>query len=360
MTFAVDIAGLRAVPEISERLSRAALQCDEYAARYFTFTFGPGLINSVTGRHEEAQRQVSRFFTELRQITAELGRAVQTALDSYRATDQMMSAALDALLPAVGADLLNGRSATLRPDLIPPGTTEPDRPTDALTEPPDYAAQDPYQPSWTDLVSPGTLYRDAVFAVTWLGAQIGLLDRAYDPYDDFTMPLVGNWARMHALADALHHLAEAARQMAENADWIALRIDASWLGNAGDAALVHVRRIATALRRASSILDQLSGAYAAVLNDMKEINAIMALIIGDLIDAACFAVVAEATADTVIGPAIFLPAMRTEIGRVVNEVNGLLTRIQRAQVTVDLFGGKIGGLGILDAHLPHLPAVPVR
>src|SRR6266542_3743381 len=68
--------------------------------------------------------------------------------------------------------------------------------------------------------------------------------------------MTGNWAGMHACADALANLAEAARLLQGNADWIALRVEAVWLGNAADACWIKVRGLAKALDAAQHPLNE--------------------------------------------------------------------------------------------------------
>jgi hypothetical protein len=73
----------------------------------------------------------------------------------------------------------------LLPDLPQADYLKPNRPEHELRTPPDYT--EPYQPAFTDVVSPGALTRDAVWGVTSIGAKVGLLDRPHDPYDDVVM-----------------------------------------------------------------------------------------------------------------------------------------------------------------------------
>src|SRR5262249_40172461 len=155
----------------------------------------------------------------------------------------------------------------LLPDIVQATAFSPNRPTEALAVPPDY--YEPYQPQWTDLASPGTLARDAAWGASRVATKFGWLDRAYDPYDDFTMPLFGNYPAMHRLGDALNNLAEAARLMASCADWIALRIEACWMGNAADGAWLSIRHLALALAPAERVLKGLGAAYTTVVEEIK-------------------------------------------------------------------------------------------
>jgi len=356
--FSVDLAALRDVPEMLGRMADDAKRCRLYAEEYFDFAFGPGVLNRATGRHDEAREKVRDFFRRVEHLAAAQRDAVTAAIDYYEGVDLVAAARTDALLPPTRIDPVEGRSPRLRPDLLQARVREQNEPIDALTEPPDYSTQDPYQPQWSDLVSPGNVARDATWGVTWLGAKLGICDRAYDPLDDFVLPMTGNWAGMHACADALANLAEAARLLQGNADWIALRVEAVWLGNAADACWIKVRGLAKALDAAQHPLNDLSSAYAGMVDEMKFLEGAMELLVIDLIDAVFFATLAVATSETVVGAVVFGGAAVYEISRVVGHVNDVLSHIEKARNAVDVFGGKTDGFGLLNTDLPALPAAP--
>jgi hypothetical protein len=71
-------------------------------------------------------------------------------------------------------------------------------PQDSLKAQPDYNVEMPYQPSWTDLASPTSLLRDAIWAVTGLGKVLGMCDRQYDIFEVVLKPVCGDWAGIKA------------------------------------------------------------------------------------------------------------------------------------------------------------------
>lgn len=174
------------------------------------------------------------------------------------------------------------------------------------------------------------------------------------------MPLFGNYAAMHRLGDALNNLAEAARLMASCADWIALRIEACWMGNAADGAWLSIRHLALALAPAERVLKELGAAYTTVVEDIKELEDIMEMIIGDLLDAAFFAALAIESTPTIIGPVVLGGATVVELIKFVKHCNDLLSKMNRAQTIIDIFDGKLTSTGLLDGDLPNMPAVPTQ
>ena len=90
----------------------------------------------------------------------------------------------------------------------------------------------PYQPSWFDLLSPTSLARDAIWKLTGVAARVGILDRAYDPFEFIVCPFVGDWAGLLRCAEVFDHVADLLRDEARALNGADAMVAEVWTGNA--------------------------------------------------------------------------------------------------------------------------------
>lgn len=350
MTFEVDLPRLALVPTMLDRLAEDARQCSKYAGDAFDFDFGPGLINSASGRHAEVRAAVTGYFDGVARQAAELSASIDKSVRDYENVDLNVAAEWDARLPQI--DRLPGsRYDSLRTNLPEVNMREREEPERHLVALPDYRPEWPHEPTWTDLLSPSSICRDAVMGVNWLGVQIGVADRVHDPFDALCLPFVGNWAGLRACSDAVHNLSAACGDLGRNCGWVEVRVNATWRGHAADAAWLRLKELTDSLAHAVPALLHFMKAYREVVDEVAELEKLTEVVVGELIDAAVFAILAVATAETIVGGPLFGAATIVKVVRAVGAIDVVITKVGRLEAMVDAFQGKLDGYGVLQVDL---------
>lgn len=359
MELAVHLPSLAEVPGMYDRLSEDAANCRKYAQEHFEFAFGPGLINRLNDRHERARDATLAFFGSLERFAGKQSQYISKCVEYYRTADAVAAAHLDSLLPTTPIKPEERRSTALHLDWDQARLLETCEPTEALKATPDYSRENPYKPTWSDAVSPGNVARDAIWGATKIGAKLGVCDRAYDPLDDMSLPLTGNWAGMHACADALTNLAEATRLIKANIDWITLRIQAVWLGNAADMYWRAASDLSKRIDGTEGAFAKLSSHYGSVVGAMREVEEPVEGLVVDLIDAAAFLVAAIATAPTGVGAVVFGGAAVVDIVRAAKKANDILSYISKAKTAGSVYNKGVGSV-VLSGDIPKLPEIEIK
>lgn len=358
MTFAVDMPALYEVPDMLDRLADDARRCNDYAREAFEFPWGPGILNRVHGDHAQAQADVTSFYLAISRRAGQMAHSIRASLVMYQDTDLATAAGLDAQLSAMTYDNTAGRYPALRPDVVQASLPERLEPTDRLTPVPDYLPEWPYEPEWSDIVSPGNICRDLVMGANWIAVQVGLADRIFDPLDMISNYLVGNWSGMRACSDALENLRKATADMANNTQWIEIRVNACWQGNAADAAWLQLRDLGKALQLADYPLGVCRDAYRDVCEEVKNLEEVCELILMDLIDAAAFVALGFATMETGVGPVVFGALAIADVIQAMKRMNDLISAMQKVEVIVDRYGSGVKVSGMLpDGMTEKMPTV---
>lgn len=363
MGFEVNLPALRAVPAMLERLAGDARACRDYAEDAYARMDGPnhadmdvGIINRLAGNHARIRHEVRTFFDDTRGVGIAQRDGVAASVRGYESTDLARSAALDALIGPTPLDPALHREPRLHPEWLQVQVVEQAHPRDALKRLPDYRAEYPYEPQWSDLLSPASLARDAVWGLTALAAKVGICDRAYDPLDEWTLPLVGDWAGLRACGEALHNLGPATGSLAANATWIGLRVEGSWQGNAADACWDMLSRTESAILFAPDLLTRLGAAYLGVVGDVRKLEEVAEFAIIELLDRVVETLLVAETLGTswLLPPAHYL----SDLQRVEAAVEKVVDAIERIKIAVSNGDSLLSGLGLIevDARLPAVPA----
>lgn len=364
MGFEVNLPALRAVPDMLDRLIGDAQACGDYAESTYARMDGPnnadvraGLINRIAGNHARIRREVKTFFGDTQRVGGAERDGVATSVERYETTDLARCAALDALIKPTLLDPALHREPRLQPGWLQVRVAEQAHPRDALKQLPDYRAEYPYEPQWSDLLSPASLARDAVWGLTALAAKVGLCDRAYDPLDEWTLPLVGDWAGLRACGEALSNLSPATSAIGANATWIGLRVEGSWQGNAADACWEVLHRTDVAVNMAPEVFTRLGAAYLRVVEDVRKLEELLEFAIIELLD---WVVDTLLVAETE-GASWFLPPVHylSDLRRVRDAVSKIVSIYERIEIAVSNGDSVLSGLGLIetDAHLPAVPAL---
>ena len=267
MSFSVNPAALAGLADRMDRMGRDLEAGRAYLRQHTRLGSGTGLLNLVLGGHERVVAGVDAYLRVLA-ATCDAGYAVRLrrAVASYRRSDRASATRMDAGLPGwpaaprfwVGDPGLGALGAPGDPGTRPRGGpppagsaaagpevfADPISPADRLVPPPDHHDRFPYQPRWTDIVSPSSSARDMVWRATSVAARLGLLDRPVDPYGTALVPLCGDWAGLYGCGDVLDALADALEDGERALRRAAGVIPAVWTGNAADGCAGALRRLA--------------------------------------------------------------------------------------------------------------------
>ena len=169
-----------------------------------------------------------------------------------------------------------------------------------------YAETMPCAPAWYDLASHTSLLRDAIWAVTGLGAMLGLCDRAYDIYEVALKPLVGDWAGMAATGHALKQIANAGIDLDVNIGWGAEGTVEIWSDHAADNAVAHLNLLRKSLFEANTLFLRIGQEYQACAEAVYAMASVVGVLLCDVTDAAIAAAAGAACAADDLGSSLLM------------------------------------------------------
>jgi hypothetical protein len=352
MDFDVDVAALRGLPAVFDRLGDDARAGLSYLDTNTALEYGPGLINKIIGRHERVVSDIRGFAEDIAKYTAvQSGSALRQAFDYYERTDEAAAKQLDRTFRGSG-QVDRSQYASLYRAV---GSSAPfiDRavPRDRLRSVPDYNKDDAFQfePQLWDMASPTSMTRDAIWGATWLGVNLGICDRAYDPYESLIKPLAGDWAGVRRYADVFDNIAPALGDMAGNLRWAVLGSEQYWRGKAASAFQAHVVHSARKLDVAAAPLSALAAEYRMTAEAMFDMGKVLSSLHSDLVDAAMIFVVAAslaaATSETVIGGLAFGAAAVYEGYKMWAILKDALDLVGRADALISAFSSAVADFG---------------
>ncbi|MEU8387350.1 hypothetical protein [Micromonospora sp. NPDC048843] len=367
MGFAVDVAALRGLPPLFDRLGDDARAGLTYVESNTVLEYGPGFINRISGKHENAMLAIRDLVEDVAKYTAaDTGATLRQSLDYYERTD---AAAAERLDQAFRRDWALDRSeyaGFYRDTALPAPFADRTDPQQLLRAVPDYDKDDAFQfePQLWDMASPTSVARDVIWGATWLAAKLGICDRAYDPYESLLKPVAGDWAGVRGCADVFGNLAAALAGMADNVRWGALSSEQHWQGKAATAFQAHLVDSARKLDTAGAPLLALAAEYRRTAEAMFEIGKVLGSLLSDLVDAAMIFTVtastAVATSETVIGGVVFGAAALYEGYKMWDIFKEALDLVGRADSLTSAFTAAVGNFGMAATaqELPVLAPAP--
>lgn len=369
--FEVDVAAVFKIADQQRRLAEDAKTGKGYISTNTDLAFnGEGLINLIAGGHRDVRALAERYHESVHSRSATPGKTAFTrAAEYYRDTDRKVAADLDSTYPPSNADEAEKGLKVLQVAGSPFGDLH--EPTAKYTTPPDYNAEFPYEPAWTDVLSPTALCRDAVWGVTALAAKLGLLPRAYDPLETFVKPLSGDWAKLRACADIYSNVAFALGHMADNVQWTGQRLDDFWRGNAADSAQLYLFQLTQSLTAAQAPFHELAEQYKAAAQGAADLGKVVGGLICDLVDAVLIFVAAAEGVAVSAGSIVGIPlaviiadaALVAEIIKCVQIVLKLLEIVDKFNDLIDTFNAACGNFGriVVPENMPTpSPSGPAR
>jgi hypothetical protein len=353
----IDPHSLRGLTDMLERLGEDGRQSAAFATTHTAIPWtGEGIINLLSGGHEVVRSAVERFFRDVEgRVAVPAADLVRWSVGEYVRTDQEVAAALPGAGEALQGTVTAPTDAAFR-DVVDPAAR--------LRPPPDHEAEYPHEPLWVDIASPGALLRDAIWTVTGAAAGLGILDRAYDPYEWLLKPVVGDWAAVRGCADVFTALADAAADMSRNADAAGTATTTVWTGEGAQACVDYLSSAADGLGRAQQPLREVAAVYVGAAQGMHQLRSALAALLNDIADAAIMAAASAAVValagSTGVGLPIALVVGAFTLSRIYAVARGLLRACDRIALTIAALAaqasafesfGHIGGIG----GLPALP-----
>ncbi len=269
------------------------------------------LIALVKPAHDNVVEAVN---TQLRTALALHGAEVADRLikvsQYYAETDRKAAARTDRTWRgAEHPEHLTRRYDPLDPPV--PLFTDVVRPRDHLRPPPDHSGDFAASPvDWTrDPFSLTRSGRDLVWQATSVGARLGWCDRPIDIFAEIVKPVVGNWPAMLQLADVFTNIGRACAAVNQNFAENQINVRAVWQGQASEAFQEHLRLFGLSHVGTQEWLNQVADCYQRIGHSVCALTGKLADVLTRAIDMAVAALVAaqaaEATAPTIIGPAVF-------------------------------------------------------
>lgn len=374
MSVYADPAGLTGIEGMARRagedISKARVQFDKHGEIVWLLD---GLINQFQDDGDRIRQGLLAFLDKAgSQVLPATADAVAYARDYYARTDQASAEKLDATIR--GADVIaEGKGVPG----ISPGPSNRDlvrfqdmcEPTAHLghVEYDDSAYGMDYKPKWHEFISPSSQLRNAIYKVTGLAANIGLCDRAYDPFEVVLKPICGDWAGLARTGHVLNQVSGCVLDTAANLSWAAQCLPSAWDGNAADAADAHLYRLTKALRAAADSIDKMGAEYRSAARGAFDIADTIGGLLHEIADAAIAAAAAGAVAGGSAATGVGLPVALLaglfgayEIHRVVSGILDIISLVGKLDSLTSTLKSSANGFGEVsgDYPLPELPAIP--
>ncbi|WP_100443976.1 hypothetical protein [Glycomyces xiaoerkulensis] len=289
--FQAEPGSIRDLGKLLGLQSEHADACRRYIIANTGLQGGEGWLNQLSGAHDVLVDRTQTWFHEFGHYTLDAAEsAVTDSADYYARTDEAAAEEFDVQLEGrPPADRLPSTPGYLFDDRARVGAFgETADPTGHLTEPDDYAAQGAWrwEPSLLDAFSAGSVARGTIMRATDFLSMIGLLDRAYDPYEFFLKPVTGDWAGFRGCADVYRNTAQACRNISGNLSHGRLGIPTVWSGNAADSCDSFIAEVCAALAPAAETLEAIADEYVNAAEGAFEFASAVGSILNEMVDSA--------------------------------------------------------------------------
>jgi hypothetical protein len=274
---------------LPQALDRRSYDLD-VARRYFTEntvidTFG---VADILGVHQHVVAAISAYLGALNTTYADPDAdRIRTVIASYRASDLRAAQRADAAIVGLPPGLPQAPPLTAAERAYGPAIFDDQRtPTSALITPASPEAEFPYQPNWSDALSPSSVARDTIWKVTSMLADIGVMDRPIDPFEELVQPFVGDWAGMQRCAEVFTHLGVMLPQASSCVTDETELVPTVWTGNVAGMCERNLSAFATSLANGFAPLADLATSYQRVSAGVRDNAVIMETLITSMIDGA--------------------------------------------------------------------------
>lgn len=343
--FRVDYKSVNKIAAQQEDLSADASAGRGYIEKGTDIPFnGEGVINFLAKGHRDTCALAELFHDTLAtKVATPSATDFSEAADYYHRVNAAAAEKLDRTYPPSDAGEAKKGLKALEADGAP--FTDLCEPTERYTPPGDYSADHAYEPQLVDMFSVTSLFRDAIWGITSIAAQLGMIDRPYDVMESIVKPISGDWAGLRACADVYDNVGSALGDMAKNVQWSGQRLGDVWTGNAADSAEVYLFALAKSLADAEAPFHELAEQYKMASEGAAELGKIVGGLLCDLVDAVLYFIAAAegagASASTIVG--IPLAVVIADAG-LVAEIIKAVEILDKIVQLVELYNGLVDTL----------------
>jgi hypothetical protein len=313
-----------------------------------------GLIYWFAGPNGNAFDAITTALSQSASLAQQVATSVNAAQNGYARADANAQARTDALKPALPNPPVDQAIAADDPGLTQQhgAFTDATKPTSQLTSP-DIGPTGPiFEWNWLDVIDPSSWVREGCkFFLNW------------DPFEQWTDAITGRWDAFAKAGEGWAHVGAAVTDIAVNLLRSAQDTPVVWRGNAADALRTFLLSFVDALNRLAKVCEEYKGKYEEAVEAIRELNAGLSELAGDLVDA-----IVIAYAAALMGPVeLFIPGLDVlgaealvlliewvvEVGREFAET------LLKGENKIELLSGTwnlILSEGSID--LPTLPAAP--
>jgi hypothetical protein len=361
MSFSVNTKALVGLPQA---LDRRASDLD-IAYRYVTAntmisTFG---VADMRGVHQHVVAAISAYLGALNTVYADPDAIrIRAVIAAYTASDLRAAQRADAAIVGLPSGLPVTPPITAAGRSYGPAIFDDRRaPTGTLIAPADPYAEFPYQPSWSDALSPSSVARDTIWKVTGMLAEAGLIDRPIDPLEEIVRPFVGDWAGLLRSADVFTHLGAMLPAASSCVTDEAELIPTIWTGNVAGMCVANLNAFAASLADGFSPLADLATRYRQVATGVRDNATIMETVVTNLIDSATDLALANiAGLSEVWGASAQIRGIVRTIElaiRIVNNVLDLIAYWKDGAGTLAAHFGVLSGVGAAPTIIDPAPPI---
>jgi hypothetical protein len=286
MTFRVNIKALAGLPTNLDRRALEFATAASYVAQYTAVALTEGLVALNYRRHQQIMESVVRYLEDAAtRYAVGDARRVETALIEYRQSDRRAAARHDAARPDWHGQVPEAPIPPPDANRLGPETfNDTGAAARVLTPPPDYTPTLPFQPNWTDLLSPTNILRDAIWQTTKVGAELGLCPGPIDAFAVIAIPFVGDWSGLMRTADAYDSVALLLTQSADQVDRAGGSVPLVWTGNAADGCRANLIHFGNGLREGAITLHKIAAMYRAVVQGVQANAQLVAALLTSVAD----------------------------------------------------------------------------
>jgi hypothetical protein len=354
--FYVDPAGLNGLYNTLHRASGDVNDTLAYVKRHCDLTFGAeGLLVIFASPHKLVYDRMTQGLQRLAAVTQGAATQINLAQRTYATTDAESASRLDQTYPgakdptAMWSSLSSGR-----PDLWPTAPRSPfadvAEPTSKLVSPNYATAVEMWKINpLADLISPAA----------WL-RQVSVWLFGYDPFEDWTKQLSGDWDAYIHCAAAWRITGNALLDAGRNLVTATGDVPEVWRGRAAEAEQEYQLKLGNAAMALHPTCDQYAELYTKAAEAAKQLFDVVSGLITKLIDVLIVinlaSAVGTATIETGVGPVLGYGVAAYYAWQAYDLYNEISTYYGNAEATFKAIAGTIGMIqaGAAVAALPDL------
>ncbi|MBQ1041480.1 hypothetical protein KBX03_03060 [Micromonospora sp. C72] len=354
--FYVDPAGMDGLYNVLHRASGDVEDTLGYVKRHCDLSFGAeGLLVIFASPHQLVYDRMSKGLHRLQTVAQGAATQVNLAQRAYATSDAESAGRLDQTYPgAKDPAAMRSAFSTGRPDLWPtaPRSSFADvaEPTSKLVSPNYATAVEMWKINpLADLISPAA----------WL-RQVSVWLFGYDPFEDWTKQLSGDWDAYIHCAAAWRIIGNALLDVGRNLVTTAGDVPEVWRGKAAEAEQEFQLKLGNAAMALHPACDQYAELYTKAAEAAKQLFDVVSGLITKLIDVLIVvnlaSAVGTATIETGVGPVVGYGVAAYYAWQAYDLYNEISTFYGNAEATFKGIAGTIGMIqaGAAVAALPDL------